>query len=142
MASIRSPPESNAWLEARPRHDCERATASPCGVDRGAPPQRARRLKLGEVNHAGPIAASQWHLLIVGAVLSFAAGPVLLLTPIIAWHYTHLLDPYRPIASDQRALEVQAVALDRKWLFIDPDEQIATVNELDIPMRAWRGDRS
>jgi cytochrome o ubiquinol oxidase subunit 2 len=45
-------------------------------------------LKLGVVGHAGPIAASQWHLyLIVGAVLVFVAGPVLLLAPIMAWHY-------------------------------------------------------
>jgi cytochrome o ubiquinol oxidase subunit 2 len=133
-------------------------------------------LKLGVVNHAGPIAASQWHLyLIVGAVLLFVAGPVLLLTPIIAWHYrlanknsvfkpkwifswplegliwipptgivialgfvlwhyTHSLDPYRRIISDQPPLEVQAVALNWKWLFIYPAEGIATVNELDIPV--------
>jgi cytochrome o ubiquinol oxidase subunit 2 len=45
-------------------------------------------LKLGVMNHAGPIAASQWHLyMIVGIVLVFVAGPVLLLTPLIAWHY-------------------------------------------------------
>jgi len=133
-------------------------------------------LKLGVMNHAGPVAESQWHLyLVVGAVLVFVAGPVLLLTPIIAWHYrlanknsafkpkwifswqlegliwipptgiviglgfvlwhyTHLLDPYRRIVSDQPALEVQAVALDWKWLFIYPDEHIATVNELDLPV--------
>ena len=133
-------------------------------------------LKLGVVNHAGPVAASQWHLyLIVGAVLVFVAGPVLLLVPIIAWHYrlsnkdsafkpkwifswplegliwipptgiviglgfvlwhyTHLLDPYRRIASAQPPLEVQAVALDWKWLFIYPGEHVATVNELDLPV--------
>ena len=45
-------------------------------------------LKLGVINHAGPIAADQWHLyVIVGIVLVFVAGPVLLLTPLIAWHY-------------------------------------------------------
>ena len=45
-------------------------------------------LKLGIVNHAGPVAGEQWHLyLIVGAVLVFVAGPVLILTPLIAWHY-------------------------------------------------------
>ena len=45
-------------------------------------------LKLGVMNPAGPIAASQWHLyVIVGIVLVFVAGPVLFLTPLIAWHY-------------------------------------------------------
>jgi cytochrome o ubiquinol oxidase subunit 2 len=133
-------------------------------------------LKLGVMNHAGPITASQWHLyVIVGIVLVFVAGPVLLLTPLVAWHYrlsnknsafrpkwdfswplegliwippagiviglgivlwhyTHALDPYRPIASDQPTLEVQAVAFDWKWLFIYPDQRIAVVNQLDIPV--------
>ena len=50
------------------------------------------------------------------------------------WHYTHTLDPYRPIASDQPALEVQAVGLDWKWLFIYPDERIAAVDQLVIPV--------
>ncbi|ABQ28758.1 MAG: hypothetical protein B7X09_00120 [Acidiphilium sp. 21-66-27] len=36
------------------------------------------------------------------------------------WHYTHTLDPYRRIASNQPALEVLAVGLDWKWLFIYP----------------------
>ena len=132
-------------------------------------------LKLGVVNHAGPVAESQWHLyIIVGAVLVFVAGPVLLLTPIIAWHYrlsnkhsafkpkwdfswplegliwippagiviglafvlwhyTQRLDPYRPLASAQAPLEVEAVALDWKWLFIYPDARMATINRLVIP---------
>ena len=133
-------------------------------------------LKLGVVNHAGPVAASQWHLyLIVGAVLVFVAGPVLLLVPIIAWHYrlsnkhsafkpkwdfswplegliwippagiviglgfvlwhyTHTLDPYRRLRATAPPLEVQAVALDWKWLFIYPDAHIATLNRLAIPV--------
>jgi cytochrome o ubiquinol oxidase subunit 2 len=133
-------------------------------------------LKLSVMNHAGPIAASQWHLyVIVGIVLVFVAGPVLLLTPLIAWHYrlsnkhsafrpdwnfswtlegfiwipptgiviglgfvlwhyTHELDPYRPIASTQPPLEVQAVGLDWKWLFIYPAQRIATINQLFIPV--------
>lgn len=45
-------------------------------------------LRHGVMNHAGPVAAEQWRLyLIVGAVLVFVAGPVLVLVPLIAWHY-------------------------------------------------------
>ena len=133
-------------------------------------------LKLGVMNHAGPIAAGEWHLyVIVGIVLIFVAGPVLLLTPLIAWHYrlsnkhsafrpkwnfswvlegfiwippiaiviglsfvlwdyTHSLDPYRPIAANQPALEVQAVAFDWKWLMIYPDQSIAAVDQMVIPV--------
>ena len=131
-------------------------------------------VKLGVVAHAGPVAEQTWHLyLIVGAVLVFVAGPVLLLVPAFAWHYrlgnkrsayrpdwdfawwvegliwlppagiviglavvlwdyTHRLDPYRQVGSGP-AIEVQAVALDWKWLFIYPGEGIATVNQLAIP---------
>lgn len=133
-------------------------------------------LKLGVMNHAGPVAASQWHLyVIVAIVLIFVAGPVLLLTPLIAWHYrlsntqhafrpnwgfswtleafiwlppigiviglsvllwsyTHRLDPYRPLAADQPPLEIQAVGLDWKWLFIYPDQGIAAINRLVLPV--------
>lgn len=133
-------------------------------------------LQLGVVNHAGPVAAEQWRLyLIVGAVLVFVAGPVLLLVPLVAWHYrlsnkddayrpdwgfswpleilvwippigiviglafllwsaTHRLDPYRPLTAAQPPVEVQVVALDWKWLFIYPDEGVATVNQLVIPV--------
>lgn len=47
---------------------------------------------------------------------------------------SHELDPYRPIESDKPTLEVQVVALDWKWMFIYPEQGIATVNELAIPV--------
>jgi cytochrome o ubiquinol oxidase subunit 2 len=49
------------------------------------------------------------------------------------WRETHLLDPYRPIASGAPPLEVRAVGLDWKWLFIYPDQHIATLNQLAFP---------
>lgn len=52
---------------------------------------------------------------------------------IILWRDTHRLDPYRSIASSVSPLEVQAVALDWKWLFIYPDQHIAVLNELAFP---------
>jgi cytochrome o ubiquinol oxidase subunit 2 len=132
--------------------------------------------RLGVLNAAGPVAEAQRHLyFILAIVLIFVAGPVLLLTPLIAWHYrlsnkdkaflprwdfswwlegliwipptgivlglgfllwdyTQRLDPYRPIEGAQPALEVQAVALDWKWLFIYPQEGVATVNRMAIPV--------
>jgi cytochrome o ubiquinol oxidase subunit 2 len=49
------------------------------------------------------------------------------------WRETHRLDPYRPISSALPALEVQAVGLNWKWLFIYPEQNIATLNELAFP---------
>ncbi|MEW6645460.1 MAG: ubiquinol oxidase subunit II [Pseudomonadota bacterium] len=61
----------------------------------------------------------------------------------ITWMGTHLLDPFRPlgrvadgrpIATEATPLEVEVVALDWKWLFIYPEQGIATVNELAAPV--------
>ncbi len=51
----------------------------------------------------------------------------------IAWIGAHDLDPRRPIAAAAKPLAVQVVSLDWKWLFIYPDDGIASVNRLTIP---------
>lgn len=49
------------------------------------------------------------------------------------WRQTHALDPYRPLPSDQPPLEIQVVGYDWKWLFIYPEQGIATMGQLVIP---------
>jgi len=60
----------------------------------------------------------------------------------LTWVGTHLLDPYRPlsriapgkaISAHVEPLEVNVVAMDWKWLFIYPEQGIATVNEMAAP---------
>jgi cytochrome o ubiquinol oxidase subunit 2 len=51
----------------------------------------------------------------------------------VAWIGSHDLDPAKPLASREPPLEVQGVSLDWKWLFIYPDQQVASVNRLVIP---------
>lgn len=51
----------------------------------------------------------------------------------LAWTYTYKLDPYRSLKSDVPAINVQVIAQDWKWLFIYPDYNIASVNELAFP---------
>ncbi|WP_156841894.1 cytochrome ubiquinol oxidase subunit II family protein [Novosphingobium aquimarinum] len=48
------------------------------------------------------------------------------------WHSTQKLDPYASMGPDP--LRVQAIGLDWKWVFIYPDQGIATVNELALPV--------
>jgi cytochrome o ubiquinol oxidase subunit II len=50
----------------------------------------------------------------------------------VIWIGSHRLDPFQPLSS-ARPLEVQVVSLDWKWLFIYPQQRIATVNELVVP---------
>lgn len=52
----------------------------------------------------------------------------------LIWIGSHQLDPARPVSSAQKQLEVQVVSLDWKWLFIYPEEHIATVNKLVLPV--------
>ncbi|WP_428663184.1 ubiquinol oxidase subunit II [Reyranella sp.] len=71
--------------------------------------------------------------------------PLLIIMAIgaMTWIGTHTLDPYRPLSrlgpnrpipAGVQPLEVQAVALDWKWLFIYPELGVATVNELAAPV--------
>jgi len=53
---------------------------------------------------------------------------------VLTWTYTHRLGPYRPLESPVAALPIQVVALDWKWLFIYPQQGIATINELVMPV--------
>jgi cytochrome o ubiquinol oxidase subunit 2 len=129
----------------------------------------------GFLSPGGPVAAATRHeFVLVCLVMLFVVVPVLLLAPLIAWHYrlsntknayrpqwgfnwplegfiwippviivvvlaiflwrdTHRLDPYRPLPG--QSIEIQAVALDWKWLFIYPAQGVATVNRLVIPAR-------
>jgi cytochrome o ubiquinol oxidase subunit 2 len=52
----------------------------------------------------------------------------------VAWIGSHQLDPATKIASKTPPLNVQGVSLDWKWLFIYPDQHIASVNQLVIPV--------
>ncbi|MDE2592734.1 MAG: ubiquinol oxidase subunit II [Burkholderiales bacterium] len=61
----------------------------------------------------------------------------------ITWISTHKLDPYRPldridaqrtVPADVKPLVVEVVALDWKWLFVYPEQGMATVNELAAPV--------
>ncbi|MEA2881013.1 MAG: cytochrome o ubiquinol oxidase subunit [Bradyrhizobium sp.] len=51
----------------------------------------------------------------------------------VAWLGAHQLDPARAVEGSGKPLTIQAVSLDWKWLFIYPEQQVATVNTLTVP---------
>ena len=57
-----------------------------------------------------------------------------LLVGAVAWIGAYDLDPPKLIASSAKPIKVQVVSLDWKWLFIYPEEGVASVNELTIPV--------
>lgn len=70
-----------------------------------------------------------------GIELTWWAIPMVIIgvLAVLTWRSAHQLDPYKPLASNKKPLHVQVVSLDWKWLFIYPDQHIATVNFLEIP---------
>jgi cytochrome o ubiquinol oxidase subunit 2 len=68
--------------------------------------------------------------------LAMWAVPLAIVTVLsmLAWTYTHTLDPYKPIPSAEKPITIEAISLDWKWLFIYPDHNIATVNQITFPV--------
>ena len=73
------------------------------------------------------------------------AAPLLIIIALgaLTWISTHTLDPYRPLSrldssrdipAGTQPLIIEVVALDWKWLFVYPEQGIATVNEIAAPI--------
>jgi cytochrome o ubiquinol oxidase subunit II len=54
----------------------------------------------------------------------------------IAWFGSHAVDPFKPLGGKAKPVEVEVVSLDWKWLFIYPQEGVASVDLLAIPAGA------
>lgn len=61
--------------------------------------------------------------------------PTVLITilSVITWNSSHTLDPYRAIASKTKPLKIQVIAMQWKWLFVYPDQHVASVNFFQFP---------
>jgi cytochrome o ubiquinol oxidase subunit 2 len=58
---------------------------------------------------------------------------IVLVLAALTWSGTHALDPGKALASTEPPLVIEVVALPWKWLFIYPDEGIASLNEVAFP---------
>ena len=83
-----------------------------------------RALRLPTWSYSGRIELIIWS--IPALVVFFLGG--------IAWLGSHDLDPANPLPSRHKALEVDVVSLDWKWLFIYPEQGVASVNRLVAPV--------
>lgn len=59
---------------------------------------------------------------------------IITILAVVAWNSSHQLDPFRALSSSKKPLSVQVVALQWKWLFIYPQQNIATVNLVQFPV--------
>lgn len=74
-------------------------------------------------SYSGRIEAVVWAIPIL--TIMFIGG--------VIWIGSYKLDPFKPLPSKTPPLEVQVIALDWKWLFVYPQQGIATVNQLVVP---------
>jgi len=78
--------------------------------------------------------APEWaHSTKIEAVVWGVPLIIILVLGYVTYVSTHHLDPYRPLDSDVKPVRIQVVALDWKWLFIYPEQGIATVNQIVFP---------
>ncbi|MDQ5921440.1 MAG: cytochrome o ubiquinol oxidase subunit [Pseudomonadota bacterium] len=76
-------------------------------------------------HHSNAIEAAVWFIPIV----------IILVLATITWRTTHELDPYKPVeVNGVEPITIQVVALDWKWLFIYPKQNIALVNFVEFPV--------
>ncbi len=77
-------------------------------------------------NYSGRLELLVWAIPIL--VIMFLGG--------VIWIGSHELDPAQPLPSSAKTppLNVQVVSMDWKWLFIYPDQGVASVNRLVVPV--------
>ncbi len=59
---------------------------------------------------------------------------IIIALAIVTWKSSHALDPQKPLVSTEKPIVIEVVALDWKWLFIYPEQGIATVNQIAFPV--------
>ena len=69
----------------------------------------------------------------IEAVVWIVPCIIILILGIITWKTAHSLDPRRPLQSNAKPITIEVMSLDWKWLFIYPEQGIATVNQIAFP---------
>lgn len=83
----------------------------------------SRAIHMPDWDYSGKLELLVWS--IPTLVILFLGG--------LIWDSSHDLDPAQPLASTVPPLQVQVVAMDWKWLFIYPQQGVASVNALVVP---------
>lgn len=60
-------------------------------------------------------------------------GVIVIALGVLTWRGSHALDPYKPLASNAKPVTIEVVALQWKWLFIYPEQNLAAVNYVEFP---------
>jgi len=83
---------------------------------------KARRLP--DWSYSGQVELLVWS--VPALIVIFLSG--------VAWIGTHNVDPRKALAGAEAPIHIQVISMDWKWLFIYPDQGIASINRLVIPI--------
>lgn len=90
--------------------------------------------KYREKNHKATYAPDWAHSNLAEVIWWGVPFIIIIILGAMNWVSSHKLDPYRPLESDVKPITVQVVALDWKWLFIYPEEGVAAINFMQVPV--------
>ena len=90
-------------------------------------------LRYRETNHKAKYSPEWDHSRVLETIWWVIPSIIILILSVITWTSSHQLDPARAINSTTKTLKIQVIALDWKWLFLYPEQNIASVNYLEIP---------
>lgn len=60
-------------------------------------------------------------------------GVIIGILAVITWNSSHQLDPFKSLSANNPPIDIQVVALQYRWLFIYPEQKIATINRVEFP---------
>jgi len=89
--------------------------------------------KYRESNESAKYSPNFDHSRIIETIWWLIPSAMIGVLSVVAWNSSHSLDPYRPLNSKNPQMTIQVVALDWKWLFIYPQQHIASVNLVQFP---------
>ncbi|MGY2486025.1 ubiquinol oxidase subunit II [Cupriavidus sp. CP313] len=87
-----------------------------------------------ETNTSAPYAPKWAHSTKIEVVVWGIPCVIVACLAVLIWDSTHKLDPYRPLESQVKPIQVDVIALNWKWLFIYPEYGVASLNQLAIPV--------
>jgi cytochrome o ubiquinol oxidase subunit 2 len=89
----------------------------------------ARKYRDGHKNTYSPTWDNSW----LASFWWIFPASIITILAFITWHGAHALDPYKKLEAKNAPMTIQVVALQWKWLFIYPGQNIATVNFVEFP---------
>lgn len=93
----------------------------------------ARRYRLGNKKSQKEYAPDWHHSTKIELFIWLIPIAIITVLAVLTWRSSHQLEPANPIQSKHDAMTVEVVAMDWQWLFIYPEQKLASINKVVFP---------